>query len=41
MKLFTDHMLVRGINHFMLHAFSPKDSDEDCPPHFYARGENP
>lgn len=41
MKWLTDHMLVRGINHFVPHAFSPKDNDEDCPPHFYARGENP
>ena len=41
MKWLTDHMLVRGINHFVPHAFSPKYPDPDCPPHFYARGANP
>lgn len=38
----ADHFLVRGINHFVPHAFSPKDfPDPDCPPHFYAHGHNP
>ncbi|HPP10749.1 MAG TPA: glycosyl hydrolase [Defluviitoga tunisiensis] len=41
MKWLIDHMLVRGINHFVPHAFSPKEYDPDCPPHFYARGQNP
>ncbi len=41
MKWLTDHMLVRGINHFVPHAFSPRFPDRDCPPHFYARGNNP
>ncbi len=42
MKWLTDHMLVRGINHFVPHAFTMKDfPDQDCPPHFYARGMNP
>lgn len=42
MKWLTDHMLVRGINHFVPHAFSPADfPDRDCPPHFYAHGNNP
>ena len=41
MKWMTDHMLVRGINHFVPHAFSPAYPDGDCPPHFYARGHNP
>lgn len=41
MKWLTDHMLVRGINLFVPHAFSPKYPDPDCPPHFYARGNNP
>ncbi len=41
MKWLTDHMLVRGINKFVPHAFSPKFPDRDCPPHFYARGNNP
>lgn len=41
MKWLTDHMLVRGINVFVPHAFSPTYPDRDCPPHFYARGKNP
>lgn len=41
MKWLTDHMLVRGINYFVPHAFSMKENDEDCPPHFYAQGKNP
>lgn len=41
MKWLTDHMLVRGINEFVPHAFSPKFPDYDCPPHFYAGGHNP
>ncbi len=41
MKWLTDHMLVRGINEFVPHAFSPLFPDRDCPPHFYARGNNP
>lgn len=42
MKVHTDHMLVRGINLLIPHAFSPKSfPDPDCPPHFYARGHNP
>ncbi len=41
MKWLTDFMLVRGINHFVPHAFSMRFPDEDCPPHFYARGNNP
>lgn len=41
MKYLTDHMLVRGINYFVPHAFSPKENDEDCPPNFYAGGKNP
>ncbi|MBR6766348.1 MAG: hypothetical protein IKM02_00185 [Clostridia bacterium] len=41
MKHLMDHMLVRGINHFVPHAFSPKYPDPDCPPHFNAGGSNP
>jgi hypothetical protein len=41
MKWLTDHMLVRGINTYVPHAFSPSFPDRDCPPHFYARGNNP
>lgn len=41
MKWLTDHMLVRGINYFVPHAFSPKKyPDVDCPPHFYAGGNH-
>jgi len=40
MKWLADHMLVRGINHFVPHAFSPTFPDPDCPPHFYAGGNN-
>lgn len=42
MKWLADHMLVRGINCFVPHAFSMAGfPDEDCPPHFYAHGNNP
>ena len=42
MKYLADHFLVRGVNYFVPHAFSPKDyPDPDCPPHFYANGNNP
>ena len=41
MKWLIDFMLVRGINHFVPHAFSVKFPNEDCPPHFYAGGCNP
>lgn len=42
MKWITDHMLVRGINYFVPHAFSPKKyPDSDCPPHLYANGFDP
>lgn len=40
MKWLADHMLVRGINHFVPHAFSPTFPDQDCPPHFFAGGNN-
>ena len=41
MKWLTDFICVRGVNFIIPHAFSPKDKDPDCPPHFYARGLNP
>ena len=42
MKWIADHMLVRGINWFTPHAFSMASfPDWDCPPHFYAHGNNP
>ncbi|MBQ1312627.1 MAG: hypothetical protein IIY55_12340 [Blautia sp.] len=41
-KYLLDHFMVRGVNHFVPHAFSPKEfPDPDCPPHFYAHGHNP
>ena len=41
MKWLVDHMLVRGINQYVPHAFSPRFPDRDCPPHFYSGGNNP
>lgn len=41
MKWLADHFLSAGINHFVPHAFSPKENDTDCPPHLYGRGRNP
>lgn len=41
-KYLADHFMVRGINHYVPHAFSPKKfPDPDCPPHFYADGHDP
>lgn len=41
-KYLVDHFMVRGINYFVPHAFSPAPfPDKDCPPHFYAQGNNP
>lgn len=41
-KYLADHFMVRGINHFVPHAFDPAPfPDPDCPPHFYAHGHNP
>lgn len=41
-KFLVDHFLVRGINHYVPHAFSAMQfPDPDCPPHFYAHGHNP
>lgn len=41
MKWLTDFMLVRGINYYVPHAFTPKFPDPDCPPHMFAQGTNP
>lgn len=42
MKWITDHMLSHGVNVIVPHAFNPKEfPDWDCPPHFYAHGNNP
>lgn len=41
-KYLLDHFMVRGINHFVPHAFTCAPyPDSDCPPHFYAQGNNP
>ncbi len=41
MKYLADHFLVRGVNYYVPHAFSPKENDRDCPPNFYNSGKNP
>jgi len=42
MKYLADHFMVRGVNYYVPHAFTPKAfPDPDCPPHFYAHGHNP
>lgn len=42
MKWISDHMMVNGVNYFVPHAFTMKKfPDIDCPPHFYAHGNNP
>ena len=42
MKWITDHMISHGVNLIVPHAFDPKEfPDWDCPPHFYAHGNNP
>ncbi|MBQ7699586.1 MAG: glycosyl transferase family 2 [Clostridia bacterium] len=41
MKWLIDHLLVRGVNRFVPHAFSPQFPDPDCPPHFGAEGVDP
>ncbi|MBR4470542.1 MAG: hypothetical protein IKS54_04430 [Erysipelotrichaceae bacterium] len=41
-KYLAEHFMVRGVNHYVPHAFTGKDfPDPDCPPHFYAQGHNP
>jgi len=41
-KYLADHFMVRGVNWYVPHAFSPKRfPDPDCPPHFYAHGNHP
>lgn len=40
-KYLADHFMVRGVNHYVPHAFSAKEfPDRDCPPHFYADGND-
>lgn len=41
MKWLIDFLLVRGINHFVPHAFNPMVDDTDSPPYFYNGGRNP
>lgn len=41
MKWLMDFLLVRGVNHFVPHAFSPFFPNPDCPPHFGAEGNDP
>ncbi len=41
MKWLIDFLLVRGINRFIPHAFSPEFPDPDCPPHFGADDKDP
>lgn len=42
MKYLFDHLLVKGVNYLVPHAFSMAPyPDPDCPPHFYAGGHNP
>jgi hypothetical protein len=42
MKWIADHLMSRGVNYIVPHAFDPKEfPDFDCPPHFYAHGNNP
>lgn len=42
MQYITNHMLSHGVNIIVPHAFDPADfPDWDCPPHFYAHGNNP
>ncbi|MBQ9761073.1 MAG: hypothetical protein IJW16_06970 [Clostridia bacterium] len=40
MKGLADIMIASGINRFVPHAFSAKEEDPDCPPHFYNGGKN-
>ena len=41
MRWLLDFLLVRGVNRFVPHAFSPSFPDPDCPPHFGAEGRDP
>lgn len=42
MKYLADFCMVRGTNYFVPHAFDPKKyPDYDCPPHFFAGGNDP
>ncbi len=41
MKWLIDFLLVRGVNHFVPHAFSQTFPNPDCPPHFGGGNQDP
>lgn len=41
MLYLVNHFAVSGVGNFIPHAFSMDSNDKDCPPYFYAEGENP
>ncbi|MBR6739820.1 MAG: glycosyl transferase family 2 [Clostridia bacterium] len=41
MKWLMDFLIVRGVNRFVPHAFSPDFPNPDCPPHFGVEGKDP
>ncbi len=41
MKWLMDHLLVRGVNEFVPHAFTSYIPQPDCPPHFGCGGKDP
>lgn len=41
MNWLMDFLLVRGVNHFVPHAFTDFFPDPDCPPHFGGDGNDP
>ena len=42
MQYLLEHFLTKGINYLVPHAFSMAEyPDPDCPPHYYAGGNNP
>ena len=41
-KYVLEHLVSRGVNELVPHAFSMAEyPDPDCPPHYYAHGHNP
>lgn len=41
MRHLIDFTTSQGLNHYVPHAFCSIYPHDDCPPHFYARGNNP
>lgn len=41
MTWLTNHLVARGVNRLVPHAWSMRWPDADCPPHFHALGHNP